>query len=184
MKIKKIVLLSLLAIVIIVIVFFGYIILTTKSHSPADRMEFSDGEFELTIDYCRPFKKERLIFGDASDGALLPYGKYWRTGANEATEIEFNRDININGEKLIAGRYRFYTIPDKNTWTIAFNSELGKWGYGEPDYDLDILRIEVPVEILPQSIEQFTIIGEQSGNRRMNIVLHWEITQVSIPVSY
>ena len=164
--------------------FFGYIILTTKSHSPADRMEFTDSEFELSIDYCRPYKKERLIFGEESDGALLPYGKYWRTGANEAAEIEINRDIDINGEKLEAGRYRFYTIPGKNTWIIAFNSEIGKWGYGEPDYELDILRAEVPVDILPQSIEQFTITGEHLGNRKMNIVLRWDTTQVKIPVSF
>jgi len=184
MKIKNIILLSLLVIVIIIIAFFGYNILTTRSHSPADRMEFSDSDFELSIDYCRPFKKERLIFGEESEGALLPYGKYWRTGANEATEIEINRAIDINGEKLEAGRYRFYTIPGKKTWIIAFNSGLEKWGYSEPDYDLDILRVEVPVEAIPQSIEQFTITGESFGNRRMNIVLIWDTTQVKIPLSF
>jgi len=147
-------------------------------------MEFLDGDFELFIDYCRPYKKGRLIFGEESDDALLPYGKYWRTGANEATEIEFNKDIIIGEKKLIAGRYRLYTIPGKSAWTVAFNSEFGKWGYSEPDYDLDIMRIEVPVIQSPQSTEQFTISGEQINAHKMYIILTWDTTQIKILINY
>jgi len=184
MNIKKIILFSLLAIVLIAAGFVGYIMLTTRSHSPAATMEYSDGNFNLSIDYCRPFKKGRVIFGEESDGALLPYGVYWRTGANEATEIEFNQDITVNGNKLNAGTYRFYTIPDNGTWTIAFNSELDKWGYSDPDYGMDILRTEIPVNTVSQSIEQFTISGEQKGNNRMHIVLTWDTTEIKIPIDY
>jgi hypothetical protein len=184
MNLKKIILFSFLGVLLIAIGFIAYIMLTTKSHSPADRMEFSDGEFELSIDYCRPYKKGRLIFGEEIDGALLPYDKYWRTGANEATEIEFNKDIEINGKELNAGRYRFYTIPGQSDWIIAFNSELGKWGYGEPDYELDVLRLEIPMIELSQSTEQFTITSELVGERKMNMILTWDTTQIKIPISF
>ena len=184
MNIKKITLISLSGIVLIVIGYIAYSFLTTRSHSPADRVEFSDGDFQLSIDYCRPYKKGRIIFGEESEGALLPYGKYWRTGANEATEIEFNKDIKIKGNTLNAGRYRFYTIPGKNTWTVAFNSELGKWGYGEPNYEMDVLRTEIPAGQLDQSLEQFTISGEMEGENAVNIVLAWDQSQVKIPVQY
>jgi hypothetical protein len=184
MNIKKIILISLFGIILVVIGYIAYTFLTTRSHSPADRVEYSDGDFQLSIDYCRPYKKGRIIFGEESEGALLPYGKYWRTGANEATEIVFNRDINIKGNTLNAGRYRFYTIPAKDTWTVAFNSELGKWGYGEPNYEMDVLRTEIPAGQLDQSLEQFTISGVREGENAMNIVLAWDQTQVKIPVQY
>jgi hypothetical protein len=184
MNLKKIILLSLLAIILIAAGYVAYIMLTTRSHSPAEKMEYSDGNFNLSVDYCRPYKKGRLIFGEKSDGALLPYGVYWRTGANESTEIEFNQNIIVNGNKLDAGRYRFYTVPDKNTWIVAFNSELEEWGYGEPDYEMDILRTEIPVNQLSQSTEQFTISGAQNGENKMYIILTWDTTEIKIPIDY
>ena len=184
MKLKKIVLLSLLFIVLIGAGFVAYLMLTTRSHSPAEKMEFTDGNFHLAVDYCRPFKKGRMIFGEGSEGALLPYGKYWRTGANDATEVEFNKDISIRGEKIAAGRYRFYTIPGKEQWKIVFNSELGKWGYGEPDYEKDILIVEIPPENSSQVVEQFTISGLETGQNSMDLLLAWDQTQVRIPVHY
>ena len=93
MKLKKIILLIILGIILIAAGFMAYLMLTTRSHSPAEKLEYSEGDFTLTVDYCRPYKKGRLIFGEESEGALLPYGGYWRTGANEATEIEFNKDL-------------------------------------------------------------------------------------------
>ena len=184
MNFKKILIFSLAGIILIVIAYVAYVMLTTRSHSPAERMAYSDSNFQLSIDYCRPYKKGRLIFGEESEGALLPFGKYWRTGANEATEIEFNQDIQVNENTLSAGRYRLYTIPQKNSWTIAFNSELDKWGYGEPDYKLDVLRTEISVDELMQPLEQFTISGEKTGENMMDIVLAWDQTKVKVPVSY
>lgn len=173
-----------LGIILIGAGFIAYLMLTTKSHSPAEKMEFSDGDFKLTVDYCRPYKKGRLIFGEESEGALLPYGEYWRTGANEATEIEFNKDVNINGNSLAAGRYRFYTVPGESFWTVAFNSELGKWGYGEPDYDLDVMLLEIPSTEGSELIEQFTISASKTSENSMELILSWDKTIVSIPINY
>jgi hypothetical protein len=184
MKLKKIILLMVLGIILIGAGFVAYLMLTTKSHSPAEKIEYSDGDFKLTVDYCRPYKKGRLIFGEKSKGALLPYGEYWRTGANEATEVEFNKDISINGNSILAGRYRFYTVPGESKWTIAFNSELGKWGYGEPDYNLDVLVLEIPSIKGSELIEQFTISATKIKENSMELILAWDSTVVSIPINY
>ena len=184
MKLKTIIILIILGIVLIGAGFIAYLMLATRSHSPAEKLEFEDGDFQLSVDYCRPYKKERLIFGEESEGALLPFGQYWRTGANEATEVEFNKEISINGEKLAAGRYRFYTVPGKENWAIAFNNELGKWGYGEPDYDQDVLVFEVQPQKIGQVIEQFTISGSKNGENSMELILAWDQTQVRIPIHF
>lgn len=184
MKLKKIILLMVLGIILIGAGFVAYLMLTTKSHSPAENLEYTDGDFKLTVDYCRPYKKGRLIFGEESEGALLPYDEYWRTGANEATEVEFDKDISINGNALPAGRYRFYTVPGESNWTIAFNSELGQWGYGEPDYDLDVLVLEIPLNDGSELIEQFTISATKTAEKSMELSLAWDRTTVSIPISY
>ena len=173
-----------LGIILIGAGFIAYLMLTTKSHSPAEKLEYTDGDLKLTVDYCRPYKKGRLIFGEKSEGALLPYGEYWRTGANEATEVEFNKDITINGNLLSAGRYRFYTVPGESNWTVAFNSELGKWGYGEPDYDLDILALDIPSNNQSGPIEQFTISAIKTTENNMDLILAWDRTTVSIPINY
>lgn len=184
MKLKKIILLIVLGIILIGAGFMAYLMLTTKSHSPAEKLEFTDGDFHLTVDYCRPYKKGRLIFGEESEDALQPYGKYWRTGANEATEVEFNKEVSINGNTIAAGRYRFYTVPGKNTWTVAFNNELGKWGYGEPDYDLDVLVLELPPEDESEVIEQFTISASRTTDNNLELILAWDKTVVRMPISY
>src|SRR5690606_15950790 len=79
-----------------------------------------------SITYCEPFKKDRDIFG-----GLVPYGKVWRTGANEATEITFKKDVTFAGVAVKAGTYSLFTIPEKGEWTIILNPELKQWGsYG------------------------------------------------------
>ncbi len=163
---------------VVVILFSAYIVYvmaTTRSHSPAAQSEFSSQGTTITIDYCRPFRKDRVIFGD-----LLPYGQYWRTGANEPTIIRFNKDIVIDGNTLRAGSYRLYTIPNQKEWTVAFNTDLEKWGYFEPDYDLDVLRIKVPVEKSDMQ-DQFLIeiIESEAG---ANVIFSWEQTQVQLPI--
>jgi len=184
MKTKKLILYVVLAIVLLALGFVAYTMLTTRSHSPADQVVYTDGDFNLTLDYCKPYKKERLVFGPESSEALVPYGKYWRTGANEAAEIEFSHDISIQGKSIPAGRYRFYTIPDQDSWEIALNSELGKWGAFEPDYELDIIRVPVPSEKSSILTEQFTIVSTDMGDNALSVILSWDDTKVSIPISY
>lgn len=153
-----------------------------KSLSPEDQVAFHQGDLEIKVFYNRPYKKDREIFG-----ALVPFDKVWRTGANEATTFESNKDIKVNGKKLKAGKYSLWTIPGKDSWKIIFNSEYGQWGInskGEANRSgqLDVLQVEVaPVE-QDQTFEQFTIAFEKAGDEA-EMVLAWDKTLVSIPIS-
>ena len=78
----------------------------------------------ITVTYGRPYKKERKIFG-----GLEPYGKVWRTGADQATQITFEKDGTFGGKPVKAGTYTLFTIPNPDEWTIILNSQLGQWGH-------------------------------------------------------
>ena len=133
----------------------------------------------LRITYSQPHKRERLIFG-----GLVPYGQVWRTGANEATEITITRDILINNTPLKAGTYSLFTIPEKDSWTIIINSDLGLWGAYNYNVKMDVLRFSVPSQILQGAVyEPFTISIDQK-NDKAEIILAWDSVQVRIPVQF
>jgi len=133
----------------------------------------------LKITYSQPHKRERIIFG-----ALVPYGQVWRTGANEATEITVTKDILINHQPLKAGSYSLFTIPDKDSWTIILNSELGLWGSYNYNSKLDVLRFDAPVQLMQGAVyEPFTIMVDQK-NDKAEIVLAWDTVQVRIPIQF
>ena len=169
-------------VVVIVIGYVAYTLSTTKSHSPQDIAELTVGDLSLKVVYCQPYKKGRVIFGDESSGALQPYGKYWRLGANEATEITFSTNVNFAGEPVSAGSYRMYVVPSADSWEVSLNSQLGEWGYSEPDYNLDVLKITLPVQLTSEETEQLTINfdGNPDGSL-MNI--KWDNVLVSIPIT-
>ncbi|MBX2965075.1 MAG: DUF2911 domain-containing protein [Cyclobacteriaceae bacterium] len=182
---KKI-LLGIGMLIIIVAGYVGYMMLTTKKHSPAAVAEFKDGDFLISVNYYQPFKKGRLIFGDEAAGALVPYGKKWRTGANDATEISFSNDVVIDGRLLKAGSYSLYTIPDETAWTVVFNSNLGYWGAsfsGDPfDESKDVLRVPATVRNDVPEIEQFTISLTPSDSL-VNLHFYWDKTRATVQVS-
>jgi hypothetical protein len=154
-----------------------------KAHSPEEEVFYSDGALKLRVFYNRPYKKNREIFG-----GLVPYGKVWRTGANEATIFETNKTITIEGQKLNPGMYTLWTIPDSTTWMVIFNSESGQWGInhkGEPNRNPSLDVLSVPVHAVKQErvFEQFTIAFEKVGEDA-EMVLLWDNTVVAVPFSY
>ena len=92
----------------------------------------------ITIHYSSPAVKGRTIWGD-----LVPFGKVWRAGANEATIFETDKDIKVQGKELKAGKYSFFIIPGENESTAIFNGETGHWGTNY-DQSKDVLRVQVP----------------------------------------
>lgn len=130
----------------------------------------------VTVTYGRPYKKGRIIFGE-----LEKYGKVWRVGADQATEITFNQDTKFGGEGVKKGTYTLFAIPEANEWTIILNSQLGQWGaYGyEKAKDKDVLKIKVPVTKLTSVTEQLTIKADESA-----LTIEWDQTKVSIPMSF
>jgi hypothetical protein len=168
---------------LILIVVVGLFILNYRSRSisPPAKAKYEQGDFSIEVSYSRPGMRGRQIFGTKESGALLPYGVYWRMGANEATEITFNKDVSFNGSAIAAGTYRMYSVPGEREFEISLNSGLGKWGYSEPDYNLDVLKTRVPVQKPGNSIEQFTIRFEEDGEFVL-IFCEWSDVVFKIPV--
>ena len=159
-----------------------YGLFIAKPASPPDTAEGTFGDLTLKVNYSRPYKKGRLIFGEESAGALQPFGQYWRLGANQATEITFNKDVNFAGEPVSAGSYRMYAVPGANTWEVSLNSELGVFfGVSEPDYSLDVLKVKVPSQTGPET-EQFTISFQQDSTA-VNMNFNWDTTLITIPIT-
>jgi hypothetical protein len=123
----------------------------------------------------------RLIFGPEEQKALQPFGKYWRLGANEATQITFNRDILFNGSPVKAGAYRMYAIPGADSFEIVLNTETGKSGSTPPDTANDVLRISVPTQKTTAPVEQFTI-SLTADDRGIAMIFEWSDVQFVVPV--
>ena len=154
----------------------------TKSFSPEDNVTFKQGDLEIKVFYNRPFKKGRVVFGN-----LVAYDKVWRTGANEATTFETNKDLKIQGKVLKAGKYSLWTIPRQDKWTIIFNEEYGQWGInsqGEANRQphRDALKFDVMPVRQDQVFEQFTISFEESANE-IEMVLAWDTTLIAFPIT-
>ena len=162
--------------------YFIYGILTTRSHSPAETKVISHQGLDVHVVYGRPYKKERLIFGEEQDGALVPYNKYWRLGANEATEITFNKDVEFADKPVQAGSYRMYAVPKADTWQISLNSELGKFGYFEPNYALDVAKVDVPVMESQDTTEQLTITFAPADSAGVFMNIAWDKNSVRVPI--
>lgn len=127
---------------------------------------------KITINYGSPAVKGRQIWG-----ALVPYNEVWRTGANEATNIEFSKDVLIEGQELKAGKYGLFTIPSENEWTIIFNSVWDQWGAYDYDASKDVLRIKVTPKTHEPLAERLDFIIGKNG-----ISLVWEKLEVSFSV--
>ncbi len=149
--------------------------------SPKDTVEFKLNDLELEVFYNRPSKKEREIFG-----ALVPFNKVWRTGANEATTFETNKNMMIDGIYLPSGKYTLWTVPNDSTWKVIFNKKQYPWGVDEKlnpmwDPNYDILEIEVPVEHLETVVEQFTIAFDNTTDN-LKLTMAWDQTKIAVPL--
>ncbi|WAC10713.1 DUF2911 domain-containing protein [Dyadobacter pollutisoli] len=175
---KRIFLIVSVLIVIAIAGFFGFR-KYTKSFSPEAVAESTANGVSVKVIYSRPNKKGRLIFGREQDNALLPYGKVWRTGANEATLVELSKDVYLAGKAVKAGTYSLYSVPGQSSWKIILNSEVGQWGTEYND-GKDVLNVEVPIRIRPSVQELFLIYFEEIPNGT-NMVLSWDQTEALVP---
>jgi len=149
----------------------------TKRHSPFEEVRYNDGGTTIDIRYCRPYKKGREIFG-----GLVPFGEVWRTGANEATTFEVTSDVVVAGEPLPAGRYALFTVPERDQWTVIFNSDADQWGAFEHDPSLDVLRVPATVQSADRPVEQFTI-RVAKADAGANVEFIWDTTTATLPIT-
>ncbi|MDQ8003782.1 MAG: DUF2911 domain-containing protein [Pedobacter sp.] len=145
---------------------------TTQTVSQA----FGLGKIDLT--YARPSTKGRKIFG-----ALEPFDKVWRTGANSATVIKFSEAIKVEGKDLPAGEYALFTIPNKTEWTIIFNKGTKEWGSYTYSETNDVLRVKVKPTTLKDKVETFTIQFANISDTNADLQLSWENTLVNVKLT-
>lgn len=143
----------------------------SKRPSPLMEAKASIGDLSIDIDYGSPAVKGRKIWG-----TLVPYGEVWRTGANEATTFEINKDVVIEGQKLAAGKYALFTVPGEKEWVIVFNKEANQWGSYNYKKEQDALRVTVKAEKSKEMNDRLTFkIDEKTGK----VTLLWE--NVAVP---
>ncbi len=128
--------------------------------------------------YSRPQKKGREIFG-----VLEQFDKVWRLGANESTEIQFFKNVNVGGKKIKAGRYSLFAIPAKDKWTVILNTQTDKWGAFSYKAELDVVRMDVPLTKPSKAVEAFSITFTENA-LGANLVMAWDNTQVELPIEF
>jgi len=144
--------------------------------------KFADGK-TVHIDYSRPSMKGRQIYG-----GLVPYGKVWRTGANEATTFVTDTDVVINGTAVPKGSYTIFTVPAEapGKWKLIVNKLTGEWGVNKQEgytYDsTELARIDMDAKPLDTPVEQFTIGFANKGKDTCTLQLDWEKTQAFVDV--
>lgn len=142
--------------------------------SPMKQLTSTVDGAEVTITYGSPSVKGRTVWGD-----LVPYAEVWRTGANEATTFEVSKDIEISGQKLPAGKYGFFSIPDENDWTLVFNETADQWGAYEYDSKKDVMRVKV----IPQDSGEMSETMEFKVIEGNTVVLLWDKLMVPFKIS-
>ncbi len=134
----------------------------------------------VKVSYSRPYLKGREVFGK-----LEPYGKVWRLGADESTEITFYQDATFGGKKVKAGTYSMFAIPTEKEWTIILSSDLDYWGAYKYKEGNDVLRVTAPVKKAEVPIENFSIVFEKTSDKAAKMYFAgWETTVVEVPVTF
>ncbi len=147
--------------------------------SPGCTIKQHVGLTDIEITYSRPSMKGRQIF--SADG-LVPFGKVWRTGANNATKLVFSTDVKLNGKDIPAGTYALFTIPGETEWTIIINKGAAQWGAFQYDEKVDVARFTTAPVHLSTTIETFTIEFNHIRDESAVLNLVWENTVVPIKV--
>ncbi len=158
--------------------FYGFSQLKTPSASTASEIEQVVGLTEIEVDYNRPSKRGRVIFGN-----LVPFGKIWRTGANSGTEISFSTDVSINGENINEGTYSIFSIPNEDSWQIIFYSDLDLWSVPRNWEESKIIfQSNFKSNTNNKLVETFSISFEDITNNNVNLVFSWDDTNVIVPI--
>jgi tetratricopeptide (TPR) repeat protein len=149
----------------------------TPALSPVSKFEQKVGLTDITIQYSRPGKRERLVFGD-----VVPFGEIWRLGANENTKITSSDAIIFGKDTVKAGTYAIYAKPEKESWTLFLYSETTNWGVPDPwDSKKVVFETKLPVVQLNDVVETLTISIEKIENNGASLVIMWDKSKIALP---
>jgi hypothetical protein len=135
------------------------------------------GSKSITVDYSSPRMKGRKIFGE-----LVPFGKVWRAGANEATTFVTDTDLTVGGKAVPAGSYTIFAVPESDKWTLVISKKTGEWGTAYPGPENDLARVDMKVSKLAAPVENFTIAFDKSASG-CTLRLDWENTSASVGIA-
>ena len=127
--------------------------------------------------YSRPMKNGRTVWGE-----LVPYGKVWRTGANESTEVTFYNDVYFGGKSVKAGTYSLFTIPGEKKCTFILNNTLNQWGNFGYDESADVVRVEGTVGTNSEPTEAFSIAWENQDDGSAHLIIGWDDKHARVTV--
>jgi len=150
-----------------------------KRVSPHEKASIDVNGKTITINYGRPSLKGRKAVG----GSLAPYGKVWRTGADEATTLTTTGDLDIGGLAVPAGTYALFTIPGENKWTLIISKNSKQWGAFSYKESEDFGRVDMTPRKLSSPVEQFTIALEPAAGNKATLKMSWENTELSVPIT-
>ena len=145
--------------------------------SPHETVTGKIGAATITVTYGRPYKKGREIFG-----GLVPHDQVWRTGADEATTFETDRDLMVGALHVPAGKYGLFTMPGAETWMLILNKVADQWGAFRYDEAQDLGRVEMSVASTETMAEQLTISIEQGEGMNGMLGVAWDMTSATVPI--
>lgn len=146
------------------------------SPAASAQCKFSDGK-SIKVDYSSPRAKGRKIYGD-----LVPYGKVWRTGANEATTFVTDANLSIAGKVIPSGSYTIFTVPNQSKWELIVNKKTGEWGIPYKYESDELGRYAMDVSKTSAPVENFTISFHEMGDG-CHMYLDWENTRATVLIS-
>jgi len=155
----------------------------SKPPSPPGTAEVTPSGKKITVDYSRPKIADpksgapRKIFG-----GLVPYGQVWRTGANDATSLKTDADLDIGGTKVPAGSYTLYTLPKADSWTLIISKKTGQWGVPYPGESEDFARVPMKAGKTSKAVDPFTISFDKKSETEAALHLAWENADASVPI--
>lgn len=157
--------------------FLGFSQYNVPISSPRQKVEQQFSLTKISVDYGRPGVKGRKVFGE-----LVPYGKVWRAGANSATKITFEQNVNFGGKDVMAGTYGLFVVPMEKEWKVILNKDANQWGAYTYDEKLNIAEVMVPVQKLSDKQEWFEVAVNPMDIHSAEVVIKWDMTKVVIPV--
>lgn len=167
------------ALILVVLSTLTFAVAQNAKPAASPRITAESPNKNIKVVYGQPSKRGRVIFGPEGSASLEKYGKVWRTGANEATEVTFKNDVMFGGKMVKAGTYTMFTIPDEKEWSVILNSTLGQWGAYEYEKikGANVAEVKAKASASKTPIEKLTITPANNS-----IAIAWDNTTVSIPV--
>ena len=168
---------KLFATVLLSFSFLGFSQYNVPTASPREKIEQQFSMTKISVDYGRPGVKGRKVFGE-----LVPFGKVWRAGANSATKITFEQNVNFGGKDVMAGTYGLFIIPTDKEWKIILNKDSQQWGAYQYDEKLNVLEVTVPVQKLSDKQEWFEISLNPMDVHSTDLIFKWDMTKAVVPI--